>query len=277
MKPITEQVVSHVQDIIVLDPWLPRPEFRPASVAEVRSSRGFPVTNYQSLVHKVAELAHKNSGYNLLFRGQGRDHRNRNEASIAYPSIFRPGENRKSLRKPTIVERFESLYKWISILRQENVDRSPHQESQAALLQHYEICPTPLIDLSHSLRVAATFALLKSAVGYMYVFGLPHPHGSISHFVDDDITMVKLQSVSPAAALRPHYQEAFLVGRLSWTYEKTAGDNLARRLVGKYRLDNSTGSFWSKDFTPIPENALLPAVDAFRERLDELKVKHGLA
>ena len=135
------------------------------------------------------------------------------------------------------------------------------------MIQHYEIHPTPLIDLTQSLRVAATFALRKAHCGYVYVLGLPHPQGSISHFIDQDMVLIKLQNVCPPSALRPHYQEGYLVGKMPITKSKQGADNLARRLVGKYYLNNSDGHFWDAGFSAIDEEALFPISDPFKEEL----------
>ncbi len=123
--------------------------------------------------------------------------------------------------------------------------------------------PTPLIDITQSLRVAATFALRNSNSGYLYVFGLPYPNGSISHFIDQKIVLVKLQNVCPTRALRPRYQEGFMVGKFPFRPTKEGGDNLARRLVAKFLLNNDSGEFWDKDFQPLPGEILYPQNDWF--------------
>ncbi len=49
-----------------------------------------------------------------------------------------------------------------------------------------------------------------------------------------------------------------------------AGDNLARRLIGKYKLVNLDGSFWDEEFKPIPEEVLFPEYDPFQEKLNKI-------
>jgi hypothetical protein len=251
------------------------PTFQLTSVSQVRKNSGYEVRTYRELVSLIAELANRNHRYNLMFRGQPEDYRDSKKQSVVYPSIFRPEEGRRAIRKETIKKRFKKLNNLIIRLKKSSLVKPPeplrrYKEYYMAIIQHYQIYSTPLIDLTLSLHVAASFALHKTDIGYLLVFGMPYPHGSISYFVDENIVMVKLQSVCPPEALRPHFQEGWLVGRLALTLTKEAGDNLARRLIGKYRLDNSNGQFWDEHFQPIPMDALIPKKDDFYNRLIEI-------
>ena len=50
-----------------------------------------------------------------------------------------------------------------------------------AILQHYEVCSTPLLDVTHSLQSALSFAIGDGASeGYLFVLALPHLTGPIS-------------------------------------------------------------------------------------------------
>lgn len=253
-----------------------------ASVSKIRLSDGYAVHDFHELVKLVAQLGVNNSKYNLLFRGQTFDYKDKNERTIIYPRICRPaqsedGKYKKAIYTSTIKKRWDYLNGLIKHFRGPSQFFMPNRyfdEYHMALFQHYGICHTPLIDLTQSLRVAASFALMGKETGFVYAFGLPFPQGSISHFVDIEMTMVKLQSVCPDNALRPHYQEGYLVGRLPFFPKKFGGDNLARRLIGKYLVDNKYGNFWNEDFMPIPNEALMPTVDKFR---DGLKQKVSMA
>jgi hypothetical protein len=85
--------------------------------------------------------------------------------------------------------------------------------------------------------------------------------------MDEQMVLVKLQNVCPPDALRPHYQEGYLIGRLPFFAKKFRGDDLAQRLLCKFRLDNQDGSFWDESFRPIPDDVLFPMPDPFEERL----------
>jgi hypothetical protein len=103
----------------------------------------------------------------------------------------------------------------------------------------------------------ATFALRNSKIGYVYVFGLPYPNQSISYFSDLGIVLIKLQNIIQTNAIRPRYQEGFLVGKYSIRPTKTNGDDLANRMVAKFLVDNTDGRFWDKYFPPMPSAWIL--------------------
>jgi hypothetical protein len=254
--------------------------FIKTTVGKVRQDKGFPVKSFRDLMHYVAELGSCNTHFNLFFRGQNADYTDKYDKTKLYPSIFRPPRERLS---PAVLEtRFKRLGALIETLRinQFNLELSSSlgvfDAYWLSILQHYGVCHTPFLDLTQSLRVAATFALLDTEThnlresGYLYVFGMPHLHGSISFFADDRMTIVKLQNVCPPKALRPHFQEGYLVGRWPGTTFKEKGDNFAHRLVGKYWLDNIKTSFFDKEFPPMPQEALLPEPDPFMDQINDL-------
>lgn len=252
-----------------------------ATVNRIRASEGYPVTNFRQLMDEVANVTLSNRNYEMCYRGQGKDHKN-NQAvfykeripkTIIYPSICRPERNddgspKHSIKKTQINKRYEELSQMIELVRGR---RSYFNEYYYSLFQHYEILPTPLIDITQSLRVAASFALEKSKKGYVYVFGLPYPNQSISYYSDLGIVLIKLQNVVPVKALRPRYQEGYLVGKYPIRPTKTNGDDLANRMVAKFFVDNTDGKFWDKYFQPMPKEILYPENDEVEESL--LKVR----
>lgn len=243
-------------------------------VKDIRKSKGFKVNNYSTLLRCVAELGYLNPQFNILFRGQVQDHKNKKYGSTIYPSIFYDEfkEMRKELFKNLDEKQktLESNKKRISLHKENIPSRKAilsYPEFYYSLLEHYEFNKTQLINLTQSLRVAATFALHKGTSGYVFAFGIPHPYGSISHFIDQDMVLVKLQNVCPPDAKRPHYQEGYLVGNFPFMRNRRSGDNLARRLIGKYQLDNLDGNFWDSHFERVHEKVLYPDNDSFRNRL----------
>ena len=219
-----------------------------------------------------------NRNYEMFYRGQQFEYHDKNGKSTVYPSICRPsfnddGTRKMLIRRQEIAERYDVLNKCISLYK---AGTHHLDEWYIALFQHYEVCPTPLIDITQSLRIAATIALNNSFTGYLYVFGLPYPHGSISHYIDQEITLVKLQNVCPVDAYRPRYQEGFLVGKYPIRPTKEAGDNLARRMVAKFKLDNSEEKFWDKHFQPMPQEVMFPEIDEMKTKLEDIKKKAKL-
>lgn len=219
----------------------------------------------------------------MFYRGQTKDYKDNQSAyykdkkpkTIIYPSICRPNKNedgtyKHSIRKAHVKQRYDDLYNIIDMI---SGGRIYHPEYHFALFQHYNILPTPLIDITQSLRVAATFALRNSTNGYLYVFGLPYPNQSISHYTDMGIVLVKLQNVCPVKALRPRFQEGYLVGKYPYSPSKEGEDNLARRLVAKFRLENYSGNFWDKDFLAMPEDVLYPKEDKVEVQLKKKEEK----
>jgi hypothetical protein len=244
------------------------------SISEIRKSKGVLVNSFQSLVCGVAELGYRNHRYNLLFRGQDKDDKDKNGKTRIYSNIYRPKGSR--LSKIQRDERYQKLKMAVSALSDARNRLGVHSllndydEYYIALIQHYQLCRTPMIDLTSSLLVAASFALEKNETGYVFVFGMPHPHGSISHFIDDSLVLVKLQNVCPPEALRPHFQEAYLAGKLPIDSMKKAEDNFATKLIGKYFLDNSHGDFWRDGFKQIPGKVLCPSNDPYLEQLNSI-------
>ena len=269
------KVFSHIRR----DEWASRAFGKPAthlreferkgffSISEIRKSKGSRITSFTSLVSAIAELGHHNHSYNLLFRGQPVDDKDRNGRTRLYATIYRPEGSR--LTKPTTRKRFNVLSEYIKGLQRSSNELGVdsvlqyYKEYYMALLQHYQQTRTPLLDLTSSIFVAASFALQKRKTGYFYVIGLPHIHGSISHYIDNSLVLVKLQNVCPPNALRPHLQEAYLVGKLPFKAAKEAEDNIARRLIGKYLLDNNENTFWKGGFRMSSHQALFPKADDY--------------
>lgn len=254
-----------------------------ATVNRVRASEGYPVKNFRQLMDEVAYVTLSNKNYEMYYRGQSVDYKNNQSVfykeripkTIIYPSICRPERNedgklKHSIRKLEIAKRYEELSKMIELVRGR---RSYYNEYYYSLFQHYDILPTPLIDITQSLRVAATFALQKSTKGYVYVFGLPYPNQSISYYSDLGIVLIKLQNVVSAKALRPRYQEGYLVGKYPFRPTKTNADDLANRMVAKFLVDNTDGLFWDKYFQPMPQEVLFPENDEVEKELANVKAK----
>lgn len=253
-----------------------------ATVNRIRASDGYKVTTFRDLMDEVANVTISNRNYEMFYRGQSIDHKNntavyykdRTAKSTIYPTICRPekkddGSPKYSIKKSQIITRYEDLAKMIDLVRGKR--GSYFNEYYYSLFQHYDILPTPLIDITQSLRVAATFALRKSKTGFLYVFGLPYPNQSISYYSDLGIVLIKLQNILQTNAIRPRYQEGFLVGKYPIRPTKTNGDDLANRMVAKFLVDNTKGDFWDKYFPPMPDEVLYPKNDKLEEQL--LKAK----
>ena len=237
--------------------------------SEIRRSEPLFVPSFTELVKHVANISYNNRNFNLFFRGQHQDYREPSGDSSIYPSIYRDldGTNKGD----SILEnRFQDLDKAVELLLTKNsiIDETTlrrYKEMAWAILQHYEVCLTPLLDVTHSLRVACSFALNdnRGQFGYIYVLGLPYLNGSISYFVEEDMFNIKLLSICPPTALRPYFQDGYLIGDFPVVYEKTKKLNFARRLVAKFKIPRI--GFWSENFTEIPYGALYPDEDQLQD------------
>jgi len=147
-----------------------------------------------------------------------------------------------------------------------------------AVIQHYELWPTPLIDVTASLQMATAFAMNfqkgkpdNARIGYLYVIGFPHLTGSITFNGDEHFTLARLQSVCPPIARRPHLQEGYLVGHFpiyEFNNELRKKSELSNRLVAKFILKDD-GNFWTKDYRIPTRSSLLPVDDSLLKRLVE--------
>ncbi len=246
---------------------------------DVASGDGFPVKTYRELVEYCAALAYLNKDHLLFFRGQGVDFKNKNDKSTFYPSIYR-GDY---LQKREVEHRFDILNqassKLVELLSARTKDGTGELKRkkyiQWSILQHYEVCGTPLIDFTHSLRVACSFAQLENENdhAYIYVFGLPYITNRISINSEHDLINIRLLSICPPDALRPYFQEGYLAATsdIEHAYDSKSELDFNRRLLVKFRIPNSS-KFWGRDFKIIPKSALYPQQDIFHGICKEIEV-----
>ena len=248
----------------------------PKSVSE---SEGLRVGGYRQLLDFVSSINYENPRFDILYRGQGEDYlmkRRRSSTeprSSIYPSIFRVPNDHKTMLRKERERRFDELDRLSNRLVKEypfdgRARIRSFEEVQWAILQHYQVVYTPLVDVTDSLLAAASFAYLgrKNGSGYLYAFGVPHQQGSISYHADDRLVVVRLASACPPEARRAHYQQAYFVGRFTQNGKRSFGDNLAVRMVAKFRLVFS--NFWTDGFSPLPKNFLFPKKDPMRDLLE---------
>lgn len=135
---------------------------------------------------------------------------------------------------------------------------------QWSILQHYEVTETPLIDVTQSLKVACSFAVLDNSneYAYIYAFALPYYTNRISVNSEHYLTNVRLLSVAPPQALRPYYQEGFLIGEdeFSETYTNKDELDLNNRLVAKFKFKNNE-EFWGESERALTKEDLYPKDD----------------
>lgn len=239
---------------------------------------GYPVKTYRELVESTAQLSFNNKDYLLFYRGQDSDYRNKVGASTLYPRIYR-GDY---VFQHEIDYRFDLLNSTCKILKskfQENKidgrqEVSRRKYIQWSILQHYEVLDTPLLDLTHSLWVACSFAQTsnKNETAIVYVLGLPYITNRISINTEHDLINIRLLSICPPQALRPYFQEGYLVGTDNITNEYDNKNELDfnNRLIAKFEIPNNQ-SFWGSGFSKIPNNILYPKNDIIFDICKKIK------
>jgi hypothetical protein len=143
---------------------------RVKEIATVRAGPGHRVTSFLELAKRVADLQFRNREHVLLFRGQGVDYLSGKNLTMQRPSIFRHTIPHKIPGEAQLTRRFEKLksaerelvyrYENAGLLKPELLKRQ--RILRWSILQHYHVCGTPLLDVTHSLRIAASFASLKA-------------------------------------------------------------------------------------------------------------------
>lgn len=244
----------------------------------IAGSTAYKVNTFRELVENVAKLSYLNKDYLLFYRGQGNDYKNRAGNSTFYPSIYR-GDY---LSQSELNYRFEvlnSLSKNLTkAFQEENIEgyRELKRKKliQWSILQHYEVCGTPLLDFTQSLRVACSFAHMENENGnaFIFVFGLPYLTNRISNNSEQDLVNIRLLSICPPEALRPYFQEGYLAGTEDITneYESKSELDFKNRLIAKFEIPNNN-SFWGRNFKIIPKDALYPGKDKVLEICSRIK------
>jgi hypothetical protein len=251
IKPqLTDEFAKHVRD---RDVW---------------RAPAFELSNYRALVEHIARLSYMNRNHLLFFRGQDKDYQSKAGGSTLYPAIYR-GDNVPHAELEVRFRQMEAAERALMRLFEERKiegarDVSRKRYIRWSILQHYEVIATPLLDFTHSLRVACSFAQLASTdpICYVYILGFPYPTNRISINSEEDLVNIRLLSICPPDALRPYFQEGYMAGTPDVTTDfdtKTELD-FRNRLIAKFAIPRAR-SFWGTGFEAAPKTALYPSND----------------
>ena len=224
----------------------------------------YRVATYDELMKIVAELSYLNRDNLLFFRGQTKDYRNKAGATSLYPSLYR-----KNVISKARLDYDFSMLKEISALLVEETKKYDRRSAdeirrkqyiQWSLIQHYEVHETPLLDVTQSLRVACSFAQADvegASEAFVYALGLPYMPNGISINSEQEIVNIRLLSACPPLALRPYFQEGFLVGTTDITdnYDDKNELDFNRRLIAKFAIPSGE-SFWNGNQRRIAKDLL---------------------
>lgn len=267
------------------------------TTAKVRAGPACRVTSYLELAEKVAELQFRNPGYVLLFRGQSKDYLINRSTSLR-PSLFRDRYGRSVADHNASIERkFRRLAEAEKLLLEHySALRAPGDEMlfvqrsrivRWAIIQHYEMCQTPLLDLTHSLRIAASFASFEAkfsphSEGHLFVIAVPQISGAVTVDVESGVQLVRLAAVCPSSAMRPHLQEGYLIGEYPDLHHYNQKElyrieevDFGHRLIAKFKFN--LAEFWSSpSFPMIDPQSLLSEPDPFLRVSQQIRAEARL-
>lgn len=255
---------------------------------DVAAGEGKVVHDYNDLIRTLAKIQYHNPNFVLMLRGQTRDYKARRK-TILKPSILREIDRRYPGREE-LSTRFDMLREAERLLvhgfeqhdiPDPNARIVKHRIVRWAILQHYKIVDTPLLDVTLSPRVAASFASTGGEQrdwGYIYVLAVPNVSAAITTSAEEGLQIIRLSSVCPYVAMRPGVQEGYLIGEYPELdtmeskrvvpYEET---DFSLRLISKIKLRPQ--EFWALSGIPRPaEEHLYPDEDRnFEIMMDEIR------
>lgn len=246
------------------------------------------VSHYSDLVRLVAELSSVNGVYDLYYRGQTKDYQveEKKSRSKLQPTLWRDSNfTRKNIEVLNYAAmRLRSVARdcYGCHLLSKNELRELENDPLAcwALLQHYDICPTPLLDITKSLQVACSFALYESQeeFGYVYVLAFPYLTQKITINWPSNVAIMRLQSIAPIIASRPIFQDGYLATCGDWwrllqpenyPFKRSWNFDFYKRLLCKFKIRNSP-DFWDLDSVKSLETDLFPDNDIFNHWADSV-------
>ncbi|MBY5396965.1 FRG domain-containing protein [Rhizobium leguminosarum] len=259
---------------------------------DVARGSGKVVDDYNDLIRTLAKIQYHNPDFVLMLRGQTQDHRS-NGATIIKPSILRENRGRYPGRGP-LNERFQRLidaeralaeaFNWHAIPDPKQRVLK-HRIVRWAILQHYKVVDTPLLDVTLSPRIAASFATSNErSWGFIYVLAVPNISAAVTSSAEAGMQIIRLSSVCPYVAMRPGVQEGYLLGeypeidtmetKSRIPYEET---DFSLRLISKIKF--RPRDFWDQSgfreatdahLYPDEDEAFGQVIKELRERFDHL-------
>ena len=252
---------------------------KPSTRDEILNSKPRFTKTYDDLVKDVAQILHRHRNLSLFYRGQDADYK-KNKKTILLPSIYRQiGKEILFIKKNFVIlnkttSELKSILRSHSFVGTSIINKYP--EIAWSILQHYEICDTPLLDLTQSLHVACSFAFDRNNndTGIIYIIGLPWQMDAIGYNSYEELVNIKLLCVCPPKAERPFFQEGYLAGpfpnyRLDDSSRVEQFD-FGRRLIAKFEIPKEN-SFWGDGFSMIPPKKLYQPDDKIKKLCDQLK------
>lgn len=257
-------------------------------VHEIAATVGVTCRHFDHLQDLVAKVGYYNPHHDIFLRGQGADFADPHGRSSLVATLFRVGSMEELDR---VLEKLKGAGERLLVgCAGRSGTRALERFVWArwSLLQHYGVAPTPVVDVTRSPRIAASFATSGGGSdGYVYVIGLPYSNGNLTFDLATEVVIANLRNLMPPDARRPHWQQGYLVGsypdELGWEppgrrkadrIPPMQRHNLAQRLLCKVRIPAADlPSFWPGDNPPLPWSKLLPDEDPVREWITKAVVE----
>lgn len=241
-----------------------------------------PVKTYRELLELIARIASLNPGYQLYYRGQTNNHNDGKFDRTLFPSMWHKRMNDQAFHevRTALVENGNLLAKEYSkwypqeTRFAELLQRDPRV--RWALLQHYGVCGTPLLDVTRNLQVACTFARAQSisGVGYIYILGLPYLRESIMTDSAEGLSILSLTGVTPPSARRPLNQDGYLLSSSDWwrytldpgspdSWNKSNRPDFSSRLIAAFAITTDDSFYENSGLSDLDNGWLFPREDEF--------------
>jgi uncharacterized protein DUF4145 len=109
---------------------------------------------------------------------------------------------------------------------------------------------------------------------HVHVLGLPYTTNRISIHSEEDVVNIRLLSICPPSALRPYFQEGYMVGTpdITTNFDTKTELDVRNRLIAKFAIPRAK-YFWNSGFEAMPESALFPSGDSVEELCREIKTR----
>ena len=249
----------------------------------ILASGPIDVYSYRDLLEHNAEVSSLNTRYSIFYRGQDSEYFDQHGRVSIQPSIYRGARREKP---EELGARFRKLDKMVECLRKacsspdfpELDDKLGRTVNCWAIIQHYCLFDTPLVDVSQSLRVACAFALKgregdlpAESAPVVYAVALPFAAGPLTLDDNEGLYLMKLDALMPSLALRPFMQESYLVGdeMISKGVDDIAAADLRKRVVASFRLQGNCDQ-WSHDIG-VDAKSLMIEDDEFSTLVGKIK------
>lgn len=259
---------------------------------DIASAEPIKVEKYEDLVTEISKIAFDNPHLNLYFRGQTEDHKALKPQACREDKctfldkywLFLIGPCYRKIYFEKVLPEFSNnflgkLRKKLGISSRQHKFIGRFNESKWAIVQHYGY-PTPLLDVTKSIRAAASFATKiykpdsteakdNPKPGFVYVLGFPEIRGYISYFTYEAIVITRLLGTCPPQAKRPHFQDGYLVGTIP--HETSEITDFNNCLVAKFRIDKPPQEFWNDKIKPMDINEIYPKDDKVKGIADSME------